>query len=656
MNNHKLKNMKTKILLFGLFLLSIFCFGQKKGETVTTEWLKHPCFNGIEYKVINYNYKNSDEEAYWGIIVRNGYGAPLSCSYSLKVGGVSWGSGYDNTYELAPGKSYSHSDGGLVTAMNFKSSSTNFTFEVKDVKVGDTKFACENGRQINLTQKEKNDTWQQNQYQSASELVERKNQLCAELGKLINGKSNNIYALCQAQTYGSGDVNKLKHEVKLLEDEIHKLKYEDSSNKGIANQTTTNSSNQQAEQQRQQQEYQRIAEENARRDEEERQKKAQAKQELINISVNAATDLINYFANRKNALRNSLSQEDAQALLAIVNSENPTEYTQNIIQIFTDLGYTHRKTDKKDETTYIFLNNDIQNINDFMMISIHPASKYNDYNSISFSYHRRKKLLEQLSSLGSNLKGFDMPEITGISPSRQNKREENIKKEVNNKLEFEKYVPQKINKVLENNITAKYVVEEHIKTIGGLEKLKLINNITTTTENEKGTSKQIVAHGKILNKGISDGNSYKSVFNGTTGYSEWNGNKIEMDKKMVPQYQKNQPIFILKFHQNPDLELKGVELFRGKECYAVSEKSNINEVSIEHTYFFDTKNFELLGIEYLSIANNYQSKTYLLYDDYRPVDGISFAFKVTSVSQNSTSTNIVKELLINQTLTDKDFE
>jgi TPR repeat protein len=251
--------MKTKILLFGLFLSSIFCFGQKKGETVTTEWLKHPCYNGIEYKVINYNYKNNDGEAYWGIIIRNGYGAPLSCAYSLKVGGVSWGSGFDNTYELASGKTFSHSDGGLVTAMNFKSSSTNFTFEVKDVKVGDTKFACENGRQINLSQKEKNETYQQNQYQTASELVERKNQLCTELRKLVKGQANNVYPICQAQTYDSGDVNKLKHEVKLLEDEIHKLKYEDSSNKGIANQTTTNSNNQQTEQQRQQQENQRIA-------------------------------------------------------------------------------------------------------------------------------------------------------------------------------------------------------------------------------------------------------------------------------------------------------------------------------------------------------------------------------------------------------------
>lgn len=217
--------MKTKIFLFGFLISFIFSFGQKKGETVTTNWLKHPCYTGVEYKVINYNYKNSDGEAYWGIIVRNGYGAPLSCAYSLKVGGVSWGSGFDNTYELAPGKTYSHSDGGLVTAMNFKSSSTNFTFEVKDVRVGDTKFDCENGRQINLTQKEKNESYQQNQYLTASELVERKNQLCSELEQLVKGQANNVYPLCQAQTYGSGDVNKLKHEVKLLEDEIHKLKY-----------------------------------------------------------------------------------------------------------------------------------------------------------------------------------------------------------------------------------------------------------------------------------------------------------------------------------------------------------------------------------------------------------------------------------------------
>ena len=198
---------------------------------------------------------------------------------------------------------------------------------------------------------------------------------------------------------------------------------------------TTNQNTTQSNQQRQQQENQRIAEENQRRAEEEKQKKLQAKQELINISINATTDLINDFANRKNALRNSLDQEDAQALLAIVNSENPTNYTQNIIQIFTDLGYTYRETENKNGITTITMNNDVKNINDFLNINITIPS-YDNYNRISFSYHRKEKLLEQLAILGNKLEGYKRPEIKGVPPSRiekVNTEIEKIEQETKNK-------------------------------------------------------------------------------------------------------------------------------------------------------------------------------------------------------------------------------
>lgn len=162
------------------------------------------------------------------------------------------------------------------------------------------------------------------------------------------------------------------------------------------------------------------------------QQRQQQLQQGINQMTNATVDLVTYFANRKNALRNSLSQEDGQALMDIVNSDNPVDYTQNIIQIFTDLGYTYRETKTDNDMTFITLGNDVANINDFMLISIQPAS-YDIYNRISFNY--RNKLSQQLSALGNNLinKGGGRFEIKGISPIRQAKvvQKENEK---NNRL------------------------------------------------------------------------------------------------------------------------------------------------------------------------------------------------------------------------------
>ena len=159
------------------------------------------------------------------------------------------------------------------------------------------------------------------------------------------------------------------------------------------------------------------------------QTKAQQKADAINQLATATVDLVTYFANRKNALRNSLSQEDGQALLDIVNSENPTEFTQNIIQIFTDLGYTLRETERKDGYVIITLNNDVANINDFMLIFVRPAS-FDYYNSISFSCHRKQKLREQLAVLGDKLKGL---ELQGISASNRQKKIVDDEKKLNDK-------------------------------------------------------------------------------------------------------------------------------------------------------------------------------------------------------------------------------
>lgn len=162
------------------------------------------------------------------------------------------------------------------------------------------------------------------------------------------------------------------------------------------------------------------------------QQRQQQLQQGINQVTTATVDLVTYFANRKNALRNSLSSEDGQALIDIVNSDNPTNYTQNIIQIFKDLGYTLRETERKDNYVIITLNNDVANINDFMLIFVRPAS-YDYYNSIGFSYHRKQKLREQLAVLGDKLKGSDGLELQGISASNRQKKLVEDEKKLNEK-------------------------------------------------------------------------------------------------------------------------------------------------------------------------------------------------------------------------------
>ena len=231
------------------------------------------------------------------------------------------------------------------------------------------------------------------------------------------------------------------------------------------NNPATNSNSPQASQNAQtQRQNQEIANKNAEAQRQQKlaqqQQEQQRKQEAVSQLATATTDLVT-MASRKRANKSTLSNDDGQMLLRIVNSESPQDYVQNIIDIFSDLGYTHRKTvnDKGSITITITLNNDVNNINDFLLIFIHPAS-YDSYNRISFSYHRKEKLLSQLTVLKNDLTGYKFPELKGISPSKQKllaeKNNAETAKEEKKKataVKIAEMTPVKSNRAVDGNVT-----------------------------------------------------------------------------------------------------------------------------------------------------------------------------------------------------------
>lgn len=398
------------------------------------------------------------------------------------------------------------------------------------------------------------------------------------------------------------------------------------------------------------------------------QTKAQQKADAINQLATATVDLVTYFANRKNALRNSLSQEDAQALLDIVNSENPTDYTQNIIQIFTDLGYTLRKTETDNSAfspmTTITMNNDINNINDFLMIFIHPAN-YSNYNSISFSYNRRKKLFEQLSALGNNLKGgYTSPEIKGVPPSRIEKVEqerilkEEKKIEALNKIESLK--PTETGKIVESNITPQNIIDKYILALGGTEKLKSVQDITIIEidpNNYKEETRR--AYGKYFFAMETNNGKvyYKTAFNGEKGYNG-SGAKIT-DEEYINRLKETQPLNNIFYLKNKNFTLGKIEKFNEKDCYSlINQEQPTSDGSFYIVYYyFDVASGLLLGKKSFNNITPNEIR-YQFYQDYKNIDGIMFPtsrieFKDTD-RENSTKIKITTKL--NQGLKKSDFK
>ncbi len=403
------------------------------------------------------------------------------------------------------------------------------------------------------------------------------------------------------------------------------------------------------------------------------EKRQQQLQQGINQLTTATVDLASYFANRKNALRNSLSKEDGQALIDIVNSENPTNYTQNIIQIFKGLGYTLRKTEHEDNYVIITLNNDVANINDFMLIFIHPASD-DFYNSISFRY-REKKLRERLAVLGGNLKGL---ELKGISPSNAQKKEakelrekaaqsekENATRE--NIQKITEITPVKSDKIIGNDITVQSIIDKCITAMGGEEKLSAVENIFEYCENEKSSSKTIITFGKYSSVGVFEGKSSKIIFDGIKGYIEYDGRIMPMDEMAVLSHKKSQPFCILELKSRQDLTLGTIETVEQKDYVTIIKPLElINGMTISTKFYFEMDNGLYFGTATSISSNNTTSVSYNFNFDYKEVNGIKFPFTRTSTYRNNSSARltynnsftktITTQIKINEPLTDNDFK
>jgi hypothetical protein len=430
--------MTNKIIYIGVFLLFCFqvSFGQTKTEntkgnqgmatggykpnrqetppktkvTYESRSYQNECYKNFAFTVKNYGYNKDGKFYSWGVTVKNNYSKAVQLKYKLIVGNDNNQNG-TLTYYIKPGETYSN-DFGTAKAIIVNNNSDQYKIEVSEVcfegqDCNKNGYVDCNGKQriarkSNNSNSNNNTTNQTNNSTQQNDLTEY-NRSKVEMEQKLAEKNAEI------QRQNQENANKLNiwnTAIKAGVDAHNSGNYTEAKNQfTIAINNSTNETNRQNAQNY----YNKSVE----------AEKSQAKIKAVGDLTNATVNLVSYFANRKNALRNSLSQEDGQVLLDIVNSENPADYTQNIIQIFTDLGYSHRKTETKNDMTSITMNNDVNNINDFLMIFINSATKFQNYNKISFSYHRKEKLLQQLASLGSSLKGFKYPEIQGIPPNKK---------------------------------------------------------------------------------------------------------------------------------------------------------------------------------------------------------------------------------------------
>ncbi|MBR9913663.1 MAG: insulinase family protein [Algicola sp.] len=201
------------------------------------------------------------------------------------------------------------------------------------------------------------------------------------------------------------------------------------------------------------------------------------------------------------------------------------------------------------------------------------------------------------------------------------------------------------------DMNATKVMEAYIEAIGGKDALDKVNSVYITAEAElqpgmmmnlelkKTKSNQYL---QIINTPMG---SQKSVLDGSTGYTSSAGVKTDLNDDQVKRLQSESSPFPEVNYLNGGVTLEKIEMIDGEKAY----KINVDENTAIY-YSVDT------GLKIKEVTSSEAGSSTTFYNDYQEVAGIKFPFTVGQTFGPRRIDFKVKELKVNENVTDADFD
>lgn len=224
-----------------------------------------------------------------------------------------------------------------------------------------------------------------------------------------------------------------------------------------------------------------------------------------------------------------------------------------------------------------------------------------------------------------------------------------------------RYFDKDVNEVEEPNftiemdpsMTVETVLNNYLEAIGGNAKLNEVNSVFTIASatmqgmelgmemkvtNDNKTSQAILMGGMPVQK---------TVFDGQSGYTMAQGQKVEFDEKQLADMKESAGLF-------PEMNsskatLNGMEAVDGVTAYAVGFGDS--KVS-----FYNAETGLKIKDETIQEANGMQVKSSIFYNDYKEVGGIQFPHTMTVSAGPQEIKFEVSEIKINEGVSDEDFK
>lgn len=208
---------------------------------------------------------------------------------------------------------------------------------------------------------------------------------------------------------------------------------------------------------------------------------------------------------------------------------------------------------------------------------------------------------------------------------------------------------------LPEGLSAQQILENYIQAIGGKDKLGNVESYSLLAEAEmqgmklnlevKKTSKeQFMQDLKVMGNSMS-----KQVLDGDKGYMIMRGQRMDMGEDELKKVKEESVLFPELNSLGTNVVLDGIEVINEKKAYKIT-------ISDEKTSYFDIENGlkvqDVISME----AQGQKMNTTIFYSDYKEVSGIKFPFKMNQTMGPQNFDFIVKEIKVNEGVTDLDFE
>lgn len=210
-----------------------------------------------------------------------------------------------------------------------------------------------------------------------------------------------------------------------------------------------------------------------------------------------------------------------------------------------------------------------------------------------------------------------------------------------------------LNKPVPAGVTAKTVLDNYIKAIGGEKAVSGVKSLSMTASGSiQGMTlevfKKVTSDNKMAQGLSAMGQSQKIVFNGTSAFAVAGGQKQELPADQVAEFKKEAyPFPELKMKNDASIILKGIENFNGSDAYAV--------VDGEATHYYDvTSGLKTGKVETAQGPTGETVSVATPYSDYREVKGVKVPYK-TTVNIGMEVELTVSDVKINEGVTDADF-